>query len=226
MSIYKTVRARTRSIIGRAVAPQRIAHYLAKDGPRRLNIGCGYNTLPGWLNVDLGGGVRSAVWMDATCPFPIPTCSVDGVLCEHMVEHVSKNDATVLIEEVFRVLGPGGKFRIVTPDLDALIDLCREPIDAQAQNYLDFVAGLHGVAAISPGDALNIMFYEYGHCHIYEIDELRSMLEDVGFVEIAVGRAGNPIDPIFENTEGHPHFTGFENNAFEAFALEATKRVG
>ena len=225
MSIYKTLRTRTKSIVGRLVAPYRIAYYLAKDGPRRLNIGCGYNTLPGWLNVDLGGGIRSAVWMDATRTFPIPTGSINAVLCEHMVEQVSKNDAAVLIGEVFRVLSPGGKFRIVTPDLGAMIDLYRESIDVRARNYLDFVAGLHGVAAISTGDALNIIFYEYGHRHIYDIDELRSMLEDVGFAKIAVGRAGNPFDPMFENTEGHPHFTGFENNAFEAFALEATKSV-
>lgn len=223
IKFYSRLRTSAKATVGRAVASARIKRYVRQTDMLKLNIGCGSNTLPGWLNVDLRGGWNNAVWMDATCTFPIPEGSFEAVLCEHMIEHIPKEKATGLITEVFRVLKPGGKFRVITPDLGAIVDLYRNPIDARAQSYLDFVGVIHCRKALFPGDAINLLFYEYGHRHIFSISELRQMLEKVGFVNVAVGRAGYPVDNVFANAEGHVHFMGLANNAFEAFALEGTK---
>ena len=222
---YDELRAAAKVIAGKAVAPRRIASYIVAHETLRMNIGCGHNTLDGWLNVDIEhGGVRSnAVWLDATVPFPVASGLFKAVLCEHMIEHIPKTRGKFLVAEVFRVLQPGGKFRVITPDLDAMFDLYRNPLDDRARGYLDFVARIHDLPSITPGEAVNLMFREYGHQHIYSITELNEMFEQAGFIGLVVGRAGFPTDPIFQGVEGHVSIMGADNNAFEAFAIEATK---
>jgi predicted SAM-dependent methyltransferase len=40
----------------------------------------------------------------------------------HTIEHIEKSEALKMIAEVFRVLKPGGWFRVVTPSLE---NFCR-----------------------------------------------------------------------------------------------------
>ncbi|MES1156688.1 MAG: methyltransferase domain-containing protein [Alphaproteobacteria bacterium] len=212
-----------RALYGRLVAPQQISAFLAQPGPRRLNLGCGHNVLAGWLNVDLEGGRHGKTFMNALRPFPIPDASLDAILCEHLIEHVPAEGGRFLLGEAFRVLKPGGVIRVITPDLVGLARMCVDgPNDAE-KGYLDFVAGLHNRPSIAPSDALNYIFYEYGHRHIYTTASLQSAMSAAGFKEITESRAGHPQNPIFNGAEGHPNFMGAENDAIEAFALEATK---
>jgi hypothetical protein len=111
----------------------------------------------------------------------------------------------------------------VTPDLEGLAGMCVSPPTPAQERYLGFVAKLHGRDSITPADALNLIFYEYGHRHIYTVAELTGVLAAAGFEDIRASRAGHPIDPGFAGVEGHPGFMGLENDAVEAFALEAKK---
>jgi predicted SAM-dependent methyltransferase len=208
---------------GRLTQARRIAAYLHAEATPKLNIGCGYNTLPGWLNVDLDAGRGAAVYMNATRRFPLPADRFAAVLCEHMIEHVPREAGATLISEAFRVLAPGGWLRIITPDLERLAVLCLAAPTPEGQRYLDFVASIHGRPSITPAEAMNYMFYEYGHRHIYTISSLAEMLRSAGFVDLEDTRAGYPLQPIFKGAEGHPNFMGLENDALEAFALEARK---
>ena len=227
VSNFRDLRAVARTFAAKRVSRLRVDRYLGTHPRSLLNIGCGNNHIPGWLNVDLDCGVRAGVvYLDATRPFPIKTGAFDAVLYEHMIEHIPKPDAVRMIGEIFRVLKPGGKFRVVTPDLDTLIDLFRRPIEGPAQRYMDCIARIHGVTSVSPGDAVNLAFYEYGHRHIYMVSELRSMLVDAGFTDILEGRGGYASDSVFDGVEGHPKIVGVDLDAFEAFAFEATKREG
>ena len=221
--IVKSARALAKSAYVRFAAPAQIRAYLAAHTSPRLNVGCGYNVLPGWMNVDLSGGRHGTIYMDATRALPLPEDTFDAVLCEHLIEHVPEADGRSLLRNSIRVLKPGGCIRVITPDLENLARLCVTPPDEAGSRYLDFVAKLHGRATITPGEALNFIFYEYGHRHIYTRDKLRQLLEEAGFTDVAEGRAGSPLDPVFDGAEGHPQFMGLENDAFEAFALEARK---
>lgn len=44
--------------------------------------------------------------------------SFDFVFAEHFIEHLFLDEALFLVEEVFRLLRPGGVFRVVCPDAD------------------------------------------------------------------------------------------------------------
>jgi SAM-dependent methyltransferase len=221
--IVPSARALAKAVYVRLAAPRQVQQYLAQSGSPRLNIGCGYNVLPGWMNVDLAGGRRGTIYMDATRRLTLPNDTFDAVLCEHLIEHLPEADGRHLVEEILRVLKPGGRVRIVTPDLESLARLCTSPPDPAGSRYLAFVAELHRRPKITPGDALNYIFYEYGHRHIYTIAKLRKVLEETGFAQIGESRAGKTLDRIFDGAEGHPQFMGEENDAFEAFGLEASK---
>lgn len=212
-----------KQVYARLSAPARMRRYLLAAPDPRLNIGSGNNILSGWMNIDLEGSRRGPIYMNATRRFPLPDNTFSAVLCEHMIEHVSEPDGRKLLAEAFRVLKPGGRIRVITPDLEGFARLATEPLDEAQKRYLAFVAKLHGRESVSPGDALNLIFYEYGHRHIYSIGKLRAVLQAAGFVDIAEMRAGHVLDPLFDGAEGHPKFMGLENDAIEAFALEAAK---
>ena len=82
------------------------------DAPVKLNLGCGDKKLSGYTNIDRVGEA------DLTCdlevfPWPFADQSVDEVLAEHFLEHVSDYEKT--IGEIHRILKPGGLFHFKVP---------------------------------------------------------------------------------------------------------------
>lgn len=216
-------KALARKVYGPIAAPSQIRAFLNAPGPHRLNVGCGHNVLPGWLNVDLEGGRHGTTYMNALRPYPLPENSIDAVLCEHMIEHIPSESAHYLLNQCFRVLKPGSAIRVITPDLEGIARMCVNGPNEAEERYLAFLAKLHGRDRMTASDAMNILFYEYGHRHIYTIARLREVIAAAGFVDLAESRGGHPLRDIFIGAEGHPVFAGAENGAIEAFAIEAAK---
>src|SRR5437764_15395399 len=79
----------------------------------KLQLGCGQNILPNWINTDSSPYVATD-YLDFTKPFPFSSSIFAAVFCEHTIEHISKAQALTMITEVFRVLRAGGLFRVVT----------------------------------------------------------------------------------------------------------------
>ncbi len=46
----------------------------------------------------------------------VPDMSLGGIFCAHVIEHLSPNDVIELINQAFRVLKPGGKLLLITPN--------------------------------------------------------------------------------------------------------------
>lgn len=220
---YSEFRAMVKRAAGQLVQRRRVREYVRNHTLRLLNIGSGYNCIDGWLNVDLTGGLKGPVFMDAARPFPLTTSSFDAVLAEHMIEHVPKPLALNIVAESFRILKSGGKIRVITPDIAIASELLINKNDLRVRTYCDFVRSFSKNPEMTTPDIINAMFQNYGHRHIFSIEELEGILLGAGFVDVQVGRGGYPRDPVFAGAEGHPGFMGFENNAFEAFALEASK---
>lgn len=78
----------------------------------KLNVGCGTDVLPGWVNVDRhpGPGVTQA---DLGAQWPWKTGTVSEVLASHVLEHVE--DPYHFVSEAARVLRPGGVLRLFLP---------------------------------------------------------------------------------------------------------------
>ena len=81
---------------------------------RRLNLGCGYDILPGWINTDITDieGVDVVHDLD-TGPWPWADESINEVRAVDVFEHVEY--PILFMNEVHRILKPGGFLRLRSP---------------------------------------------------------------------------------------------------------------
>jgi predicted SAM-dependent methyltransferase len=90
-----------------------------ESGNVMLNAGCGKHHLPGWVNLDFekSDGIQAC---DLRAGIPYPNNTFDAVYSSHMIEHLSRDAGGRFVQEVFRVLKPGGVVRLLTPDLERM----------------------------------------------------------------------------------------------------------
>lgn len=151
----------------------------------------------------------------------------DYVFSEHQIEHLSEPDLRSMVGECFRVLRPGGRIRLATPDLAAILGLYNDPLNDVARHYLDWVM-TRFLPNIRSGDrrcyVINQMFNAYGHRFIYDQETLSALLTEAGFVEVARWQPGESDDPVLRGVETHGQAIGDESvNRFETMVLEAVR---
>jgi len=84
----------------------------------KLNLGCGGEHLPGWVNVDKFPAAHPDVVHDLErFPWPFQDGSADEVLLKHVLEHLGRDGDTFLgiIRELYRVCAPDARVRILVP---------------------------------------------------------------------------------------------------------------
>lgn len=229
---YRLVRGTHAALIGVQMWSKRqrqgsqIAAYLRKDGSKCLQIGAGPTSAPGWLCTDLEPRRRGTVFLDAVKPFPIPDGSFDYVHSEHMIEHVSFWGGAAMLRECHRILKPGGRIRIATPDLGRLIGLYGHENVGVAKRLIDAVAEgvFKSVACAKPIFAINSAFRDWGHQFLYDEETLRDSLLGAGFVSVRRFGCGQSEVPLFRGMERHGEVSGDEEiNDFESLVLEAER---
>jgi SAM-dependent methyltransferase len=80
-----------------------------------LNLGCASHPIAGAVNVDRVLLPTSQLVFDATRPFPLRTTSVDSIVCRQMMQYLPPPSIVPFINEVWRVLTPGGSFDAFVP---------------------------------------------------------------------------------------------------------------
>ena len=86
--------------------------------PVRLNLGCGRDLKPGWINVDRFGTFKPDVLADLEAfPWPWPDDYADEILMSHVLEHLGVHPDTYIgvIKELWRVCRDGATVQIVVP---------------------------------------------------------------------------------------------------------------
>ena len=84
----------------------------------KLNLGCGKDRRPGWLNVDKFAASKPDRVIDLEiAPWPLPDDCASEVLLKHVLEHLGRDSDTFLAiwRELYRVCAPGASVRIVVP---------------------------------------------------------------------------------------------------------------
>jgi predicted SAM-dependent methyltransferase len=81
----------------------------------KLDLGCGPHKRSGFLGVDSLALPGVDVVADLRQAWPWPDGSVGEVVCAHFVEHLEAAERIHFVNELYRVLAPGGKARIITP---------------------------------------------------------------------------------------------------------------
>lgn len=78
----------------------------------------------GWTGLSLTQANSRCIQHDITQPLPFPDNSVDAFQAEDVFEHIQYDRLVSVVNEIYRVLKPGGLFRLSVPDYGC--DLLRE----------------------------------------------------------------------------------------------------
>ena len=155
----------------------------------RLHIGCGQQSLPGWINIDNQGlpGVDQVLDVRRGLPFS----GVATIYAEHFLEHLALDDGLAFLAECRRVLLPDGVLRLSTPNLDWVM-----------------LTHYRGPGA-SPDDAredcfrINRAFHGWGHQFLYNATTLESVLAAAGFARADRCSYGRSERPELAGLERH-----------------------
>jgi predicted SAM-dependent methyltransferase len=94
----------------------------------KLHIGCGNNVKEGYVNIDKFVKNASIENYDIL-KLPIDENSVDEVLAEHVVEHLTFQEEREFFYEMYRVLKTGGKLKLEVPDIEWVLSTFLEAND-------------------------------------------------------------------------------------------------
>ena len=135
----------------------------------KLNLGCGNNYKPGYINIDKYNSTIADQVCD-TSNLSFDSCVVDLIEAFQLIEHFDYIQCKYVLSEWFRVLKPNGILIIETPDLEATYEkLINEGIDSQNKT-LQWVFGID-----SRG-----MDHKTG----FTFTILKNLLEEIGFENI------------------------------------------
>ncbi len=210
---------------------KRIINQYLKNHPeeRKLQLGCGPHTIPGWLNTDIFPVNSQIAFLDVTRKFPFEDNTFDYIFSEHIFEHVSLAGGHNMLKESFRALKPGGVLRLATPDLDFLINLHQaEPKSEVQQEYINWAYKTHlaeykeftgGLDTF----VINNFFRDWGHQVIYDFKGLKAILEHAGFRKIERSHVKESEHEALRNMEHHDQIISEKFNLLETIVVEAQK---
>jgi predicted SAM-dependent methyltransferase len=174
---------------------------LEQLGIRGLQSGCGDAVRRHWLNSDFrslhdGEGNRTEpgrvyrveedrffIQHDIPAPFPIADESIDLAYSEHLIEHVPPAEGIAWLADMRRLLRPGGRVRVSTPDLRKYMEGYVDPSAEFFTEHGKVIAGM----VDDPGGVerrafmVNQTFFRWGHRWMYDFEELRHAAEQAGF---------------------------------------------
>lgn len=148
----------------------------------RIQIGCGENRVPGWINIDCTDNADLRI--DIRAPWPLTSGSVQYIFSEHFLDHMEYPDGVAcVLRECFRVLKPGGIVRVVVHDAEALLQ-------AYLSRDYPFFENM-GVKIGPDGERptlnayINHIFRFNGlHQFIYDFETLEHQFRKAGFAEV------------------------------------------
>lgn len=160
----------------------------------RLNLGCGPNKKPGWLNVDFFDA-SADVQLDLREPWPFADNSVDYIYSEHVFEHFEfYKEVPHFLAESLRILRPGGVFDVGVPDTEWPLCGYGNP----QHDYWPFAPTHHPASCETQLDHINFHFRQ-GTEHKYAWDEetLRRSLVRAGFTSVVRREFDTALDAEF-----------------------------
>jgi predicted SAM-dependent methyltransferase len=122
---------------------------------------------------------------DSTEPYPVEDGAFEWAYSEHFIEHLTLDEAIAWLQEIRRVLAPGGLVRVSTPSLALYL---RGYVDPKHEFFVERREVMRGMRVfrereIPERDAwmVNNLFYQWDHQWLYDFDELRHVLVEAGF---------------------------------------------
>jgi predicted SAM-dependent methyltransferase len=168
---------------------------------KKIQFGCGGNRINGWENYD------SEIDISKTLPFQNNIAT--HVLAEHVMEHITIQQAWHFIEECYRILDHGGVLRLAVPCVSKIFKLAD-------QEYFEFIKR-NGWGDSTLKDAVKSIIFNHEHKTIWESSSLESIVQVIGFSLLKEPPAG------MENTLNHYHVIGEKINNIETIYVDCRK---
>lgn len=141
---------------------------------KRLNIGNGAMSLPGYDTLDKNPNIKPTYCFDLTASeeWVIPESSYDEILAVHVLEHLPMSKVGMVLTRIFKILKPGGILRLHVPN--GLV-IARAYL-AQPADRFKIQMPFYGIEAET--DPL------YAHKVLYDFGMLDTMLSKHEFTQI------------------------------------------
>ena len=149
-----------------------------------LNVACGPQVLPGFINLDLLPASPEVVAWDCRRSVPAGDGAVRGIRVEQFIEHLeTREELPAFLKDCRRALVFGGVLRIIVPDGERYLRAYCAPDDA----------GFRELAVPDPFptdlptrmDVINHVFHQWHeHRWAYDFDTLARRLRDAGFTRV------------------------------------------
>jgi len=129
----------------------------------KIDIGSGNSPKQGFASVDK---YCQADYEADFIHLPFPDNSIQEVYTSHTLEHLGKNEVSIALKEIYRVLEPKGIFTIIVPDLEWCIRAWLKAPDKRGF-FMDAIFGNQEHAG---------EFHKTG----FTKDSLKKLVEDAG----------------------------------------------
>lgn len=99
---------------------------------KKLNVGCGRDYRPGWINIDLSKDVKAEHYLDIRKdPLPVSDGECVEIYISGVLEQIGDNDHFIFaLNECHRALGKGGRLNVIVPNAKYAI-AHRDPMDVR-----------------------------------------------------------------------------------------------
>lgn len=194
-----------------------------------VQYGCGLSAPHNWMNFDASPTLRlqrlpllgkaitrgrsvfpeNVAYGDVVRGLPLGNASCRSAYCSHVLEHLSLADFRKALRETLRVLKPGGVFRGVLPDLEALAKAyLADGTPSAAVTFMqdsmlgvrERPRGLRGLAVAALGNSHHLWMWDYM--------AIAAELVQAGFIEIRRASFGDSDGPAFEAVEIRSRWDG------------------
>jgi SAM-dependent methyltransferase len=153
---------------------------------------------------------RQVEYGDICKGLPIADDSVQGVYASHVLEHLSYDDFLLALRNTFRILRPGGVFRLIVPDLQ---ERARRYLYGVSNGSPDaskiFMETTHLGLQHKPKTILSRIRLLYGgssHSWMWDEPSMIEHLARTGFTDVRRCEFGDSTDPMFAQVENKGRF--------------------
>lgn len=184
------------------------------NGKEYLQVGCGYNIYPEFINTDIEwkpGVIPWDVSIIKEDNYPIESGVLEGIYTEHCMEHIPFESVKDNLKEFHRMLKPGGTLRIAVPDGELFIDLYNRHRNGEKVT----IPKPDDRHEPTPMISINRIARSHGHLFMYDFETFKYMLEEAGFKDIK--------KETFRNGRNPKLLVDSELRRDESLYVEATK---
>jgi len=155
----------------------------------KLHLGSAHCFLShrGWIDHDIDlsyskSYAKPVTYYDARERLPYDDATADLIFTSHLIEHITYPEGCHMLAECFRVLKPGGRLRVSTPDIYRLFRLL-EWVGPAGQEYMDFEHRTFPNEIPRPTACfvVNNFVRAWGHLFIYDAHTLEEAMALAGF---------------------------------------------